>query len=130
MARGRNPASVAPDRDHNDTLPTTASNGPQATPITRDSRDLRLHAQQLASDKFKEMVCGEIVAVQMKHAVPETVKWQTNASMHENTDYVHMILTLGPGDNMWYDKVSGSRKVMYFFQQPGHSLWMKELKKF
>ncbi|MBC7957240.1 MAG: hypothetical protein H7Y33_15375, partial [Cytophagales bacterium] len=168
-------------------------------------------ARQLASDKFKKMVCGEVVAVPIKHAVAETVKWrvpmlmcgndypryrdergsvskrlaifsftryvptqdsslkhrilteelarlvvkcllayrkllqhtgtegfwtrcpayfkETTSSMQEITDYVHMFLTLGHGDNMWYDRVANSRKIMYFVQQPGHSLWMEEFKK-
>ncbi len=54
---------------------------------------------------------------------------ETISSMHETTDYVHMFLTLGPGDNTWYDKASGSRKIMYFVQQPNNSLWMEEFKK-
>ena len=33
-------------------------------------------AQQLASDKLKKMVCGDIVAIPIKHAVTETVKWR------------------------------------------------------
>ena len=152
-------------------------------------------AQQLASDKFKKMVCGEIVAVPIKHAVAETVKWrvpmlmcgndypryrdergsvskrlaifcftryvdtqdsslkhriiteelsrlvvkcllayrlllertgtdgfwtrcpaylkENTSSMHETSDYVHMPLTLGLGDNSWYDRVANARKVMY-----------------
>jgi Family of unknown function (DUF5906) len=168
-------------------------------------------AHQLASDKFKKMVCGEAVAVPIKHAAAETVRWQVpmlmcgndypryrdergsvskrlaifsftryvptqdsslkhrilteelsklvvkcllayrrllehtgtegfwtrcpaslkenTSSMHETTDYVHMFLTLGPGDNSWYDRVAGCRKVLYFVQQPGHSLWMEEFKK-
>jgi hypothetical protein len=168
-------------------------------------------AQQLASDKFKKMVCGEIVAVPIKHAVAETVKWrvpmlmcgndypryrdergsvskrlaifsftryvatqdsslkhriiadelsrlvlkcllayrrllqrtgtdgfwtrcptylkENTSSMHETSDYVHMFLTLGPGDNNWYDRAANARKVMYFVQQHGHSLWMEEFKK-
>ena len=168
-------------------------------------------AQQLASDKFKKMVCGEIVAVPVKHAVAETVKWhvpmlmcgndfpryrdergsvskrlaifsftryvptqdsslkhriiteelaclvlkclrayrqllertgtsgfwthcpayfqETTSSMHETTDYVHMFLTLGQGDNVWYDRASNCRKVMYFIQKHGHNLWMEEFKK-
>ena len=53
----------------------------------------------------------------------------TTAGMHENTDYVHMFLTLGHGDNMWYDKSMHQRKVMYFVQQPGFTLWMEEFKK-
>ena len=44
-------------------------------------------------------------------------------------DYVHMFLTLGFGDNSWYDRVANARKVMYFVQQPGRSLWMEEFKK-
>ncbi len=168
-------------------------------------------AQQLASDKFKKMVCGEIVAVPIKHAVAETVKWrvpmlmcgndypryrdergsvskrlaifcftryvdtqdsslkhriiteelsrlvvkcllayrlllertgtdgfwtrcpaylkENTSSMHETSDYVHMFLTLGLGDNSWYDRVANARKVMYFVQQPGRSLWMEDFKK-
>lgn len=168
-------------------------------------------AQQLASDKFKKMVCGEMVAVPIKHAVAETVKWrvpmlmcgndypryrdergsvskrlaifsftryvatqdsslkhrilteelsrlvvkcllayrlllqhtgtngfwtlcpayfkENTSSMHETSDYVHMFLTLGHGDNCWYDRVANSRKIMYFVQQQGHIMWMEEFKK-
>lgn len=168
-------------------------------------------AHMLASDKFKKMVCGEIVEVPIKHAVAETCKWrvpmimcgndypryrdekgavskrlaiflftryvatqdsslkdrildeelsrlvvksllayrqllhhtgtggfwtrcpsyfkETTASMHETADYVHMFLTVGHGDNMWFDKVANARKIMYFVQRPGHTLWMEEFKK-
>ena len=41
-------------------------------------------AQQLASDKFKKMVCGEIVAVHIRHAVAETVKWRVPMLMCGN----------------------------------------------
>ena len=41
-------------------------------------------------------------------------------------DYVHMFLILGFGDKSWYDRVANARKVMYFVQQPGRSLWMEE----
>ena len=168
-------------------------------------------AQQLASDKFKKMVCGETVAVPIKHGVAETVRWRvpmlmcgndypryrdergsvskrlaifsftrhvptqdaslkgrifaeelaplvlkcllayrqllqrtgtagfwahcpayfrdTTAGMHESTDYLHMFLTLGHGDNSWFDRTTHRRKVMYFVQHPGHLLWMEEFKK-
>ena len=168
-------------------------------------------AQQLASDKFKKMVCGEIVVVPIKNAVAETMKWrvpllmcgndypryrdergsvskrlaifsftryvnvqdsslkrriiteelsrlvvkcllayrtllertgtagfwtrcpaylkENTSSMHETSDYVHMFLTVGFGDNSWYDRVANSRKIMYFVQRQGCSLWMEEFKK-
>ena len=31
-------------------------------------------------------------------------------------------------DNSWYDRVANARKVMYFVQQPGRSLWMEEFR--
>ncbi len=168
-------------------------------------------AQQLASDKFKKMVCGETIIVPIKHAAAETVQWkvpmlmcgndypryrdergsiskrlaifsftrfvaeqdsslkrrileeelarlvvkcllayrqlvshtgtagfwarcpayfqENTASMQETTDYVHMFLTLGSGENMWFDKSTNCRKTLYFVQRPGHTLWMEEFKK-
>ena len=51
------------------------------------------------------------------------------AGMHESTDYLHMFMTLGPGDNRWFDKHLGCTKAMYFVQTPGCVLWMEEFKK-
>ena len=53
----------------------------------------------------------------------------TTAGMHETTDYVHMFLTIGQGDNMWFDKAVNARKIMYFVQIPGHTMWMEDFKK-
>ena len=30
---------------------------------------------------------------------------------------------------MWFDRVANARKIMYFVQRPGHTLWMEEFKK-
>lgn len=60
-------------------------------------------AQQLASDKFKKMVCGEIVAVPIKHAVAETVKWRVPMLMCSN-DYPR------------YRDERGSGECQYFFR--------------
>ena len=43
-------------------------------------------AQQLASDKFKKMVCGEMVTVPIKHSDAKTVKWKVPMLMCGN-DY-------------------------------------------
>eukprot|EP00850_Spirogloea_muscicola_P022375 SM000290S10909 [mRNA] locus=s290:123565:131360:- [translate_table: standard] len=84
-------------------------------------------AQLLASDKIKKMICGEQVAVPIKHAVADTHTGKAGfwsacpdyfklniANMHENTDYLHMFLTLGCGDNIWFDKHTGYKKTEYF----------------
>ena len=40
-----------------------------------------------------------------------------------------MFLTLAQDNNVWYDRIANAREVMYFVQQPGHSLWIEEFKK-
>jgi hypothetical protein len=168
-------------------------------------------ANHLSSDKFKKMICGEMVAVPVKHSVAENIRWKVPmimcgndyprysdergsiskrlaifsftryvkdqdsslkhkiineelsalvvkclrayrallhrtgtrgfwdvcpdyfkenvSSMHESTDYVYMFLTLGQGDNIWYDKVYNRKKIMYFVQKNGHVMWMEDFKK-
>lgn len=41
-------------------------------------------AQQLASDKFKKMVCGELVSVPIKHGNAASVRWNVPMFMCGN----------------------------------------------
>lgn len=93
---------------------------------------------RIIDEELSRLVVKSLLAYrQLLHHTGTTGFWMrcpsyfrdTTASMHETTDHVHMFLTIGHGDNIWFDRAANARKVMYFVQRPGHTLWMEEFKK-
>ena len=93
---------------------------------------------RIIDEELSRLVVKSLIAYrQLLHHTGTTSFWMrcpsyfrdTTAGMHETTDYVHMFLTIGHGDNSWFDRAVHAQKVMYFVQRPGHTMWMEDFKK-